>query len=116
MSAPSEDTIVSIPLHAKSTAPDNADGDITTHPQSNRRDVELGEADGGDDEKLVLNTLGEGPVAPKAANEVAEDVVAGLQDQEPGMKGWINLFGVSPARSKIEMIMVRPLTLSSRSS
>jgi hypothetical protein len=50
----------------------------------------------GSGEKVRLRTLGDGPCAPDAAVEAAQEDVDG-EDLEisPGYKGWINLVGVS---------------------
>jgi len=46
--------------------------------------------------KVRLRTLGDGPCAPQAAAEAAEEAVdEGDLEISPGYKGWINLVGVS---------------------
>ncbi|ORX40884.1 major facilitator superfamily domain-containing protein [Kockovaella imperatae] len=105
MSAVSDETIVSTHSMLSRAKPKPPSDVPDQEPLVRERGAHVGEKAqasyrdetidiGGQDEKVVLNTLGEGPSAPGAADEVAEDVQAGIEDVPPGMKGWINLFGV----------------------
>ena len=103
MSAPSEDTIVSLPLHKRQTSSDEPDvirswtHDQEGRPRHDEKNYEENEQPhlGRGEEKVRLDTLGEGLSAPQAADEIAEEAGREHEDVSPGLKGWINLFGVS---------------------
>ena len=72
-------------------------GDILPTPTPNKGQPSPW-SDQEDPEKIGLRTLGDGPLAPGAAGEAAQaeaeqDVVD--KDVPPGVKGWLNLLGVS---------------------
>lgn len=53
------------------------------------------------DRHVHMETLGEGPVAPRAAAETVVAAEKGIEDVSPGMKGWVCLLGVSRCYQKL---------------
>jgi len=51
------------------------------------------------DKHIHVDTLGEGPVAPRAAAETVVAAEKGIEDVSPGVKGWVCLLGVSGDRA-----------------
>lgn len=49
------------------------------------------------DRHIHFDSLGEGPVAPRAAAETIVAAEEGIEDVSPGAKGWVCLLGVSRA-------------------
>jgi len=68
-------------------------GNHVNTPYDESKRIFPGSGSGG---KVRLSTLGDGPCAPEAAAEAAEEAVdEGDLEVSPGYKGWINLVGVS---------------------
>jgi hypothetical protein len=59
------------------------------------------EPSGHGNKEIGLRTLGDGPIAPTAADEAAaaEDTDLDIEIS-PGRRGWLNLVGVSDTRSR----------------
>jgi hypothetical protein len=87
-----------VAIHPISLPHDDASNNVNTEipVDESKRHLDLGEPT----DKIRLRTLGDGPCAPDAAAEAAEEE---MEDQDleisPGYKGWISLVGVSHFRS-----------------
>jgi hypothetical protein len=97
-----------MPNHELGKSPVNDTyGDITSRPKHERQ-AQLW-SDEHETEKIGLRTLGDGPLAPGAAEDAAQaEAEQDGDDKEvnPGAAGWLNLLGVSPSPSHYQTALL----------